>query len=287
MIYEVTDINLDFSKIDAPAIEHKAQLKVYIPADNQEVGNYCMARPMVLILPGGAYKITSEREAEPIAMHFLSQGINAAVCYYSVEPHGAVFPVSLLEALSSVKYIRENAERFMTNPDKIYVCGFSAGGHLAASVGTLWDKAEAKKYFGDVEPVKPNGLILSYPVIVNDYDGEKRIHKGSFDYLLGDKKDDKEMLEYLCLDKQVSLSTPPTFIWSTFEDTAVPCESTLRFATQLRKYGIPFELHIYEKGCHGAATGDHVTMGQQRMRLANWLGEACAWVNSERSAYID
>ncbi len=285
MIYGVSTIKLDYSKIDAPVKDRDAVLKVYVSGDNEELARFGTKRPLVLVLPGGGYGFTSEREAEPIAMNFVAKGINAAVLYYNVAP-GTVFPIALIESLCAIKYIRENAEKFLTDPDKISVCGFSAGGHLAASVGTLWNGREARKYFDDVNDVKPNGLILSYPVITNDFDGDKRIHKGSFNNLLGDKKDDKELLEYLCLDRRVSRDTPPTFIWSTFEDTCVPCESTLKFACALRKCGIPFELHIYEKGEHGGATGDRVTCDSE-MRLKNWMNEAVAWVNTPRSKYIE
>lgn len=284
MIYEVKDIKLDFSKISAPNTGYIPKLKIFIPNTSEEASKYTPDRPTVLILPGGGYSMTSEREAEPIAFHFLERGMNTAILYYSVRP--AVFPTSLLEALTAVKYLRETAESYQGNKDKIYVCGFSAGGHLAASVGTLWDKKEAKDYFGNTDEVKPNGLILAYPVIINDYDGEKHIHKGSFNNLLGENKDDIKLLEYLCLDRQVSRNTPPTFIWSTFEDSSVPCESTLRFATALKKNGIPFEMHIYEKGTHGKATGDLVT-NTSVLRLKNWLNEACDWVLDTRSEYID
>ena len=278
MIYEVKDITLDYSKISAQDTGYVPKLKIFVSGDSAEMARYGTARPMVIVLPGGGYHGKSEREAEPIAMHFLAQGINAAVLYYSTAP--AVFPVSLLETLTAIKYLRENAEKYLTDKDRIYVCGFSAGGHLAASVGTHWNKRESAEYFENTEDVRPNGLILSYPVIIND--GPQ--HRGSFENLLGDKKDDKEMLEYLCLDKQVSKQTPPTFIWSTFQDTCVPCESTLRFASALEENGVPFEMHIYEKGAHGLATCDLVTNGAV-FRAKNWLSEACEWIWDTRAEY--
>ena len=284
MIYQEINIDLDYSKVPAPKTEHQPRLKVFVPNMEPEVSKYTPARTTVLILPGGAYRMTSEREAEPIAMHFLAHGMNAAILYYSCAP--AVFPVAMLEALSAIKYLRENVESWNGVKDKIYVCGFSAGGHLCASVGTLWNGRESKAYFGDTEAVRPNGLILAYPVIISDFDGNKMRHKGSFDNLLGDRKDDKEMLEYLCLDRRVSRDTPPTFIWSSFEDSGVPCDSTLRFATALKNNGIPFEMHIYEKGTHGKATGDLVT-NSSVLRLRHWLDEACEWALDERSEYID
>ncbi|MBP5245902.1 MAG: alpha/beta hydrolase [Clostridia bacterium] len=277
MIYERIDLKLDYSKIDAPDTGYVAKMDLYVPNESREASAYTPKRPTVIVLPGGGYGWTSRREADPIALNFVAKGMNACVINYSVVP--STFPSALLEVLSAIKFLRENAEKYFVNKDKIFVCGFSAGGHLAASAGTLWNKKEAVKYFGDVEGLRPDGLVLGYPVITND---DKKSHLGSFDALLGDKKGDKEMLEYLCLDKQVSADTPPAFIWSTYEDDGVPCENSIRFALALREQRIPFELHIYEKGEHGAATGDRVT-NFRPLRLKNWLEDAAAWIYDERS----
>ena len=287
MIYETHKIELDYSKINAPKIDYTPTLTLMIPNLEKEFegnDNYA-ARPTVLILPGGGYAFRSDREAEPIAMHYLTHGFNCAVLYYSGAP--AIFPVSLLETLTAIKFLRDNAQKYHVNKDKLYVCGFSAGGHLAASAGTLWNGKEAKDYFGNTDDLKPSGTILAYPVISSDFDGCTRIHKGSFNNLLGpDRMNDTDMLEYLCLDRRVTRDTSPTFIWSTFEDTCVPCESTLRFASALRKCGVPFEMHIYEKGGHGMATGDKVT-NNAVFRAKDWLAESAAWIADNRSAYID
>ncbi len=277
MIHEIKEIKLDYSKIGAPDTGHHTTLECFIPNSDPEISAYTPHRPTVIILPGGAYVGTSEREADPIAMAFLAAGFNACILRYSCSP--AVFPCSLLEALASVKYIRDNVERFLADPKKVYVCGFSAGGHLAASTGTLWDHDDVRRYFGDTAAVRPDGLILSYPVIINDDPAIS--HMGSFHYLLGEKENDKAMLELTCLDKRVTADTPPTFLWHTFEDDCVPCESSLRFAAALKKNGVPFELHIYEKGGHGGATGDYISCGGT-YRLRSWIGEVCGWVN-ERS----
>ncbi|MBQ8837175.1 MAG: alpha/beta hydrolase [Clostridia bacterium] len=284
MIYEVKNIELDFSKInvsepvDAP---YKPYLKVFVPNLEGDEKKYNVGkRPTVLVLPGGGYSFTSDREAEPIAMRFLARGFNVCILYYSVKT--ALFPVALLEALSAVKYIRENLEAWQGSPDKVYVCGFSAGGHLAASVGVFWDKEVSKAYFGDTDAVKPNGLILSYPVITSN---REFTHGGSINNLLGKNKDNEEMREMLSLEKQVTKTTPPAFLWTTFEDTCVPCENTMMFASALRKCGIPFEMHIFEKGPHGGATGDLVSC-VNKYRFGAWLDLACDWCEDTRSKGI-
>lgn len=266
-------IKLDYSKIDAKDEGHLTELCVFIPNNTPGVAVYTPKRPTVIILPGGAYVGTSERESDPVAMQYLAHGFNVCILYYSCAP--SVYPVAMLEALSSIKYIRENAEKLYADPSQIYLCGFSAGGHLAASCGTHWHREESRKYFDDVNVVKPDGLILSYPVITSGTDA----HRGSFNNLLGDKKDDENMLEYLSLEKQVDNNTPTSFIWSTFGDTAVPCENTMLFASALRRHNIPFELHIFENGPHGISTADTVsTCMDYPKRTRAWIDMTCDWI---------
>lgn len=275
MLYREEHIKLDYSKVDAPNHDHDALLKVFVANTDNEMPSYTPNRPTVIICPGGAYCHLSEREAEPIAMKYLSYGFNACVLYYALRPNE--FPTALLEGLSAIKYIREHAEEFHADPDKIFVCGFSAGGHLAASIGTLWHEKESVKYFGDTEKVKPNGLILSYPVI----SGGEKAHRGSFNNLLGEnRKDDKDWIEYLSLENRVNEKTPPSFIWHTYEDNAVPVENSLYFALQLKKYGVPAELHIFEKGHHGIATADRLTNNTVDFsdRTKTWLDISADWI---------
>ncbi len=231
-------------------------------------------RPAVLICPGGGYAFCSPIEAEPIAIRFNAAGYHAFVINYSVSP--CVFPTALEEVSNSLKLIRENAEKWNVDPDKIAVCGFSAGGHLTASIGTLWNSEESIKCADKSN--KPNALILSYPVISS---GEKA-HRGSFNNLLGDRKDDKEMLEYLSLENRVSKDTPPTFIWHTMEDNAVPVENSLLFANALKKNDIPFEMHIFTKGTHGLSTVDKETDIRELLdpHAAKWINLATEWLDN-------
>ncbi len=278
MIYREEKINLDYSKVDAPNLGHEALFKVFVANSDKEMKDkYLPKRPTVIVCPGGGYSGLSEREAEPIAMKYLARGFNACVIYYALAPNE--FPTALLETLSAIKYVREHAEELYADTDKIYVCGFSAGGHLAASVGTLWHGKEAVKYFGDTEQVKPNGLILSYPVI----SGSEIAHRGSFNNLLGEnRKDDEKWLEYVSLENRVDEKTPTTFIWHTFFDGAVPCENTIVFASKLKEYNIPFEMHIFEKGPHGIATADKLTNGSDyAFRTQRWIDMSADWISEK------
>ncbi len=269
-------IKLDYSKIDAEDMGHETVFKLYIPNEDPTVSCYTPSRPTVIVLPGGGYCITSEREADAIALRFLARGYNAGILYYSCAP--SRYPVALLEALSCVKYVRDNADKLFADREKIYVLGFSAGGHLAASCGTHWHRAESKKYFGDVNGVKPNGLVLCYPVISSGASA----HLGSFVNLLGDRADDEAWREYVSLEKQVDGNTPKSFIWATYGDDAVPFKNSMLFATALGEAGVPFGLHIYEDGPHGIATADKVTTPMEYpLRTRAWLDMAADWIGEQ------
>lgn len=220
-------------------------MDTYVLTDrNRDPNENPPTRPAVLVLPGGGYEVTSHREAEPIAMRFNGMGFNSFVLYYSCAP--AVFPQSLKDVSRAICIIRDNAEKWHIDKDKIFVIGFSAGGHLAGSIGVLWDLPELMKIEGmEYGKNKPNAIILSYPVIIHGEHG----HLDSFKHLLGDAYDEKA--DSLSLEKLVSDKTPPAFIWHTYEDGLVPVENSLEFGRALRAHNIPFEMHIYTKGGHG------------------------------------
>ncbi|GHT63938.1 acetylesterase [Spirochaetia bacterium] len=208
-------------------------------------------RPVVLILPGGAYRRTSDREAEPIAVRMNAAGFHAAILRYSVAP--VRFPAALLQVAQAVMLLRDHAEEWRIDPRRVFVMGFSAGGHLAASLGTLWNKnIIGHELKADPARFRPDGLLLAYPVITS---GEFA-HQGSIDNLIADRA---ELRETVSLEKQVDRDTPPAFIWHTGEDGSVPVENSLLFAEALRRSGVSFELHIYRKGVHGLSLANRET----------------------------
>lgn len=275
MRYSVLNIEIDYQKIGVDNGGYQPTMSVYLP-DNSKEMNIDRKRPTIVVCPGGGYGYTSAREAEPIALKFLSVGFNAVVVHYSVAP--ATFPAALYELSYAVSKVRENAEEWNVDTNKIVVIGFSAGGHLAASLGVFWNKDFVKEYFGfKGGENKPNGMILSYPVISS---GEKA-HRGSFNNLLGEKANDAEMLELVSLEKQVSEDTPPAFIWHTFNDACVPVENTLAMATALREKDIPFEMHIYPDGPHGLSLANDVVYGSYGggyEHMQPWIDMAIRWV---------
>lgn len=233
-------------------------------------------RPSVLILPGGGYSYTSEREAEPVALKFVNAGFNAFVLYYTTSP--ARYPTQLIEASAALALIRRNAEKWNVIPDNIAVCGFSAGGHLAASVGTMWHEEfiSEELNLSNCEN-KPNAMVLCYPVIT----GGEYAHRGSFNELLGEKKDNEDMIKYLSLENRVTSLCPPAFLWHTYYDNAVPVKNTLLMANALEENHIPFDLHIYQNGGHGLslATPETATVPEAvNKRASAWVDTCTSWL---------
>lgn len=238
MIFKTVDISLGG--------ESTASLTCYIYENSQENG--LKHRPAIIVFPGGGYDYCSDREAEPVALRFLGAGFNAFVLRYSCVKKK--FPLALLEGCAAVNYVRKNAAEYDTDPDKIFVCGFSAGGHLAASVSCHWAKDMVTQALGvSREDVKPNGAILAYPVIT----AGEFAHRGSIENLLfgADEKEREEITKLVSLEEQVSPLTPPTFLWHCADDGCVPVENSLMYMTALSKNKVPFESHIFEKGGHG------------------------------------
>ena len=233
-------------------------------------------RPAILICPGGGYSFTSPREAEPIAIKYNAAGFHVFVLYYSVSP--SRHPQPLLDVSRAMCILRQNADKWNIDGEKILTCGFSAGGHLAASLGVHWNKSYINNIPGiEIGKNKPNGLILGYPVISSgDF-----FHKGSITNLLGDRRADADLLKEVSLELHIHEGTPPTFLWHTYNDGSVPLENTLLFAEGLRKEDIPFELHIYPDGPHGLSlANEETTTGDMGLypNVATWMDLSIEWI---------
>lgn len=234
-------------------------------------------RPVILMCPGGGYEMTSDREAEPMAMQFLAMGYHVAILRYSVCP--VRYPAALLQVAESVLYLKEHADEYHIDPEKIVVQGCSAGGHLAANYGIAWNSPFLTKLMGmenDPERLRVAGLLLCYPVITS---GEKA-HEESFRNLLGEQYEEKK--EELSLENQVTPDTPPTFLWHTATDETVPVENSLYFYQACLQQGVSAELHIYPVGGHGLSLANEETcrangIGVQK-ECQSWIGLAQTWL---------
>lgn len=274
MKYDKIKLDVPYEKAGLPAEGCEAVLTEFIP-DPLPNDSRHIPKKAVIICPGGGYDYCSVREAEPVALRFVSYGVTAFVLNYSCV--NKLFPTNLLELAAAVKYVRDNAERYNIDKNGIFTCGFSAGGHLAASLGVHWKKPFAYEPFGiKAEHICPDGQILCYPVITV---GEKR-HDGSIRNITGGSIDN-DLAKLVSLENNVTSDVPPTFIWSTFDDELVPVENTIMFTSALAEHKVPFTSHIFSHGVHGLAMCDDSTAnydGHINAECAQWFDLALAWV---------
>ena len=217
--------------------------------------------------------MNSEREATVIAAPFFARGFQAFVLRYATASDGVAYPEELLELAAAFDYVRKNAKTFFVNPDEVFAVGFSAGGHLVADLACEYASVEEK--YGKPLDCKPTAVGLCYPVTYNNG------HQGSYINLTKGMSDEQRerILPTLDLDKRVTKDTSPAFIWSTFEDTVVPCENSLRYASAMKKAGVRFALHIYPFGEHGLASSDNEISDYYGVNAVEysrvWIDDCC------------
>lgn len=208
------------------------------------------AKACVLICPGGGYEnLCSDREGSWVAEMYNRNNISAFVLKYRLKPYH--FPAQLEDVLRAVRLVRSLANTYGYDENKIAICGFSAGGHIASMAVTHFD--EGKNDGDDIDRFssRPDLGILVYPVITM---GEFA-NEGSCRALLADKRNDPEMIRLLSSECAVKDNTPPCFLVHTLEDTCVPVENSIKMAAALKAKNIPFELHIFPYGHHGFDLG--------------------------------
>lgn len=223
----------------------------------------------VVLAPGGGYgNLALNHEGRQVANWFNAQGIGTFVLRYRLGP-GYRHPIPLNDALRAMRLVRARAQEFGVQPNRIGIMGFSAGGHLASTVATRFDTGNtAASEAIDRMSSRPDFVILGYPVIAS---AAPYAHQGSFRNLLGDDAP-AELRQSLSNDTQVTANTPPTFLFHTNADTAVPPENSILFYMALRKAGVPAEMHIFEPGPHGVglAMNDPVLDAWPPL-LSTWL----------------
>lgn len=230
------------------------------------------AYPAVIICPGGGYQQVCPHEGEPIAKPYFAAGYHIFILNYSVKEEAKNFR-PLCQLAATIAHIRKNAKIWNVAADKIAVCGFSAGGHLAASAGTLYNEQEFLAVYGRSEHIRPDAMILGYPVITAD----DFAHVSSIEHVSGAKAGSKEY-EWFGLDKRVDQETPPAFLWHTAADTNVPVENSLYFARALSKAKIPFELHVFPEEEHGMASCTN-EVGRLSVYNGRWIEWSIRWLN--------
>jgi acetyl esterase/lipase len=238
-------------------------ITVYLPPADKASG------AAVVICPGGGYGgLAMDHEGHQIAKWLNSFGVAGVILKYRHAPKYR-HPIPLGDAQRALRYVRANAKEWKIDPQRVGILGFSAGGHLASTAGTHFDKGDANaKDPIDRISCRPDFTVLVYPVItlVGPY-----AHKGSRNNLLGDKQDAK-VVESLCNEKQVTADTPPTFLTHTKEDKGVPPENSMLFHEACKKAGVESEIHLYEKGRHGLGLGPKdLEFSQWPQRCQEWM----------------
>ena len=237
-------------------------LTVYL-RDCVETMPQAMERPLVLVVPGGGYTHVSAREGDPVALQFAAAGYHTAVLRYAVGDDAA-HGLPLRQLVSAIGLVRQHAAAWHVQPDKIAVCGFSAGGHLALSGAVL-------AVPGLPEQPRPDAVILGYPVIT----AGEFAHRGSFVQLAG--SEDAAAQQVFTLEDKVTSDTPPVFVWHTMEDKTVPVENTLLLLAALRRAGVPCEAHLFEKGAHGTSISTAEVDAADPHR-AHWVALCLEWL---------
>jgi acetyl esterase/lipase len=232
----------------------------------------------VIICPGGGYvRLAVNKEGTELARRLNALGVAAFVLKYRLAEYG--YPAPLRDVLRAVRIVRSRAAELGVRADRIGVLGASAGGHLAACAGTLFDAPEGRTGAAlDATSARPDFLVLLYPVITMT---DPFAHAGSRRALLGENPS-AALVERLSVEKQVTARTPPTFIVHTLEDASVPVENSLLFFQALRRAGVPAELHVYEKGPHGFGT--RAGLGPASSwpeRLEEWM-RFHGWLDAQR-----
>lgn len=252
--------------------DENVYLKTYV---TEEYGSP-EPRDCMLILPGGGYNFCALHEDEPVAKSFMYRGINCFTLYYTVG-EGASLSVSLKDVSLAIAHIKRNAKKYNIDPERIFVCGFSAGGHLAASIGTLWHKSIAAFEGMEQGENKPCGMVICYGACtLGEYS-----HELSRKFVFGKDKLSKEEIEEYSPDKNVDGRTVPAFIWHTANDEVVDVGNALEMASALVEKEIPCEVHIYPFGYHGLSVcKDGIAFGDgdiSNVHVSNWVRDCARW----------
>jgi len=236
----------------------------YLPEPDKATG------AALVVFPGGGYGGLAQHEGNDYALWFNQHGITAFVVKYRLGSNGYRHPAMLHDAARALRLVRARAGEWKIDPKRVGIIGSSAGGHLASTLLTHFDAGKPDDAdLIERQSSRPDIGILCYPVITM---GEQT-HQGLKNNLLG-KDPSPELVRLLSNELQVTPETPPCFLFHTFEDTAVPVENSLRFAAALRKAGVPFDLHIYQKGRHGIGLGDKPPFAH----IHPWANDCLFWL---------
>ncbi len=229
----------------------------------------------IVILPGGGYGGHAiDHEGHQFADWFASLGVSSAICTYRLRGKGNNgkgygHPYPMLDAQRAIQTLRANAKEWNIDPQRVGVIGFSAGGHLCSTVSTHFAEVDESSADSIARlSSRPDFAILAYPVIGFD---KPYTHRGSQKNLLGENPD-PDLVKSLSNEEQVSAQTPPTFLFHTVADKAVPVENSIEYFKACRAHGVPVELHVFNQGRHGVGLARDTPLASQWPKLCEqWL----------------
>lgn len=280
----------------------EATLTTYV-LQKDEYDHRGLKRPVVIVCPGGGYQFVSYNEGEPVALAYARHGYCAFVLRYSVGIENP-FPKALTELALAVKFVRSHAEEWNIDAQDITVAGFSAGGHLAMSLGVFFDKPFLHDAVDSTEEeIRPNALVLGYPAItlvpwdrgpvnpeiirmmeeglIPDMRGAD-IHQ----VLAGKMEVSQGEMDNFNLLNHISGKTPPVFVWGSNQDPVIHPSDLWGLAEKLRSYNVPYELHIFGRGPHGQGTSDEVVLDKKHLtgfHLREWTPLSLKWLEENRN----
>lgn len=283
-------------------INHSEAVLITYILDDEEYARRGTKKPAVIVCPGGGYTAVSRNEGESVALAFASQGFHAFVLRYSVKIDHP-FPQALLELAAAVKLVRSHAEEWNIISDKITICGFSAGGHLAASLGAYYDKnIVCDAMHCSPENVRPDSLIIGYPALslkpvregdeIPPYLLEK-IEKGAMmdfrgpnirQILTGKIDYQEEDLYKVDLLNHITEKFPPVFIFGTFSDPIIPVSDLTSLANLCKENDVPCELHLFGNGTHGQGLYQPHNAEPEALaghHMDTWFSQAMLWLGEQ------
>ena len=291
---------------------HGSKLTAYTQDSQIKYGVY-RKKPGLIICPGGAYMIHATRESEPVAIEFMEKGFQCFVLYYTVgldreHPEREInrearYPRQALQLMEAMHLIRENAGQWQIDPEQIFVLGFSAGGHVAASLGVRWQDRQLTGQLSFVPregELRPAGVVLAYPMLrLNSQDFLNR--QGSEEsrrqaallnrILFGREEPSREQEESVKLRRFISPQAAPFFIWNSADDPVVDGGGALDFVRDCLENQVPCEYHLFGRGGHGLSLNNRLTALEQEEidpAVSSWRDLAVSWMerrNHERDRF--